>query len=144
MRLTISLAAAAIALSACSQPAELFVDQGYVRLPAVKGNPGVAYFTLHGGDADTKLLGIVHFIPHPCMSPGKDMCYLQDLFTDPAARGRGIGTQLINSVISWCKEKGGISKVYWNTHATNPAREKLYDVVGTHSGFLKYTASVCD
>ncbi|MBX9730488.1 MAG: copper chaperone PCu(A)C [Sphingomonas sp.] len=58
MRLTISLAAAAIALSACSQPAELFVDQGYVRLPAVKGNPGVAYFTLHGGDADTKLLSV--------------------------------------------------------------------------------------
>lgn len=58
MRLTISLAIAACVLGACSQPAELFVDKGYVRLPAVKGNPGVAYFTLHGGDADTKLLSV--------------------------------------------------------------------------------------
>ncbi|OQW71402.1 MAG: hypothetical protein BVN33_15805 [Proteobacteria bacterium ST_bin13] len=58
MRLTISLAIAACVLAACSQPAELFVDKGYVRLPAVKGNPGVAYFTVHGGDADTKLLSV--------------------------------------------------------------------------------------
>ncbi|OYY67504.1 copper chaperone PCu(A)C [Sphingomonas sp. 28-63-12] len=58
MRITISLAVAALALDACSQPAQLYVDKGYVRLPAVKSNPGVAYFTLHGGDEDTRLLSV--------------------------------------------------------------------------------------
>jgi len=39
-------------LSAC-QPAETKVDGAWVRLPAVAGQPGAAYFTIHGGQADT-------------------------------------------------------------------------------------------
>lgn len=58
MRLMISFAAVALTLTACSQPAQIYVEKGYVRLPAVKGNPGVAYFTVHGGDADTRLLSV--------------------------------------------------------------------------------------
>ena len=71
-----------------------------------------------------------------------DVCYLQDLFTDPAARSKGVGTKLINAVVEWCRAKGGIGKVYWNTHEDNPAREKLYDVVGQHKGFVKYQVDV--
>lgn len=58
MRMTVTLAIATVALSACGQPAQLYVDKGYVRLPAVKGNPGVAYFTIHGGDTDNRLLSV--------------------------------------------------------------------------------------
>jgi copper(I)-binding protein len=37
-------------VSACAQaPAELKADGAWVRLPAVRENPGAAYFTLHGG-----------------------------------------------------------------------------------------------
>jgi len=36
------------------------------------------------------LVGITHFFRHPSTS-GPDVCYLQDLFTDAAARGRGVG-----------------------------------------------------
>jgi copper(I)-binding protein len=40
-------------LSAC-QPAETKVGGAWVRLPAVAGQPGAAYFTIHGGgQADT-------------------------------------------------------------------------------------------
>ena len=48
----------ALMLAACSPRAELDVDHGYVRLPAVKGNPAAAYFTLHGGQADTTLISV--------------------------------------------------------------------------------------
>ncbi len=62
MRLMITMsgaaAAAALTLASCGQPPQLYVDKGYVRLPAVQGNPGVAYFTVHGGDADTRLLSV--------------------------------------------------------------------------------------
>lgn len=58
MRLLMSFAVTAAVLSGCGQPAQIYVDKGYVRLPAVKGNPGVAYFTVHGGDADTRLLNV--------------------------------------------------------------------------------------
>ena len=49
---------AAMALAGCQQPPQLSVDNGYVRLPAVKGNPGVAYFTLHGGDKPVTLISV--------------------------------------------------------------------------------------
>lgn len=39
-------------LSAC-QPAETTVDGAWVRLPAVAGQPGAAYFKIHGVEADS-------------------------------------------------------------------------------------------
>lgn len=47
---------AAAALSACAPKAELRADGAWIRLPAVAGQPGAAYFTVHGGaQADTLL-----------------------------------------------------------------------------------------
>ena len=43
-----------------------------------------------GGAGGGRLVGITHFFVHPSTS-GPDVCYLQDLFTDEAARGRGPG-----------------------------------------------------
>lgn len=52
MRLFAGIVAVAM-LSAC-QPAEIRADGAWVRLPAVAGQPGAAYFTVHGGaKADT-------------------------------------------------------------------------------------------
>jgi periplasmic copper chaperone A len=45
-------------LAACQQPAELEAGKAWVRLPAVSGNPGAAYFTLTGGDKSDVLLGV--------------------------------------------------------------------------------------
>lgn len=46
-------------LSACTgEPKAMYVDQAEVRLPAVKGNPGAAYFTLHGGAVDERLMSV--------------------------------------------------------------------------------------
>lgn len=50
--------AAAAALAGCAQPPELTVDGAYVRLPAVAGRPGVAYFTVHGATEATKLISV--------------------------------------------------------------------------------------
>ncbi|MBA4041539.1 MAG: hypothetical protein C0474_07055 [Sphingobium sp.] len=46
------------AITACGGPATLSVDDAYVRLPAVAGRPGVAYFTIHGGAEPTRLLSV--------------------------------------------------------------------------------------
>lgn len=45
-------------LAACQQPAELKVEKPWVRLPAVPGNPGAAYFTVQGGDQADTLLAV--------------------------------------------------------------------------------------
>ena len=56
MRGISGIVAAALLLAGCGKPAELGADKGWVRLPAVAGRPGAAYFTIHGGaQADTLL-----------------------------------------------------------------------------------------
>lgn len=49
----------ALALGACGGgPPKLSVDKGYIRLAAVPSRPAVAYFTIHGGTADTTLIAV--------------------------------------------------------------------------------------
>jgi GNAT superfamily N-acetyltransferase len=89
-----------------------------------------------GAWLDDTLVGITHFLVHPSTS-GPDVCYLQDLFTAPEARGQGIGRALIETVADWARGQG-CSRVYWQTHETNATARRLYDDVAVRDGFLVY------
>jgi periplasmic copper chaperone A len=52
------IVAGALLLAGCGQPAELAADHAWVRLPAVAGRPGAAYFTIHGGAQRDTLLAV--------------------------------------------------------------------------------------
>jgi GNAT superfamily N-acetyltransferase len=84
------------------------------------------------------LLGLVHFLYHRSTTDIAPLCYLQDLFTAPEARGQGVGRALITRVYELAKEAGA-PEVYWQTHETNRAAMKLYDQVARNSGFLVYS-----
>ena len=58
MKAGFAFLAAAAALASCGQPKTVAVDHGWVRLSAVAGRPAAAYFELHGGPADTALVGV--------------------------------------------------------------------------------------
>ena len=64
-------------------------------------------------------------------------CYLQDLFTTEAARGKGVGSALIHGVYERAKLAGS-PRVYWQTHETNVTAQRLYDKVAERSGFIVY------
>ncbi len=87
------------------------------------------------------LLGLVHFLYHRSTTDIAPICYLQDLFTAPDARGKGIGRALILRVYEHAKESGA-PEVYWQTHETNVTGMKLYDKVAGKSGFLVYSRSM--
>jgi GNAT superfamily N-acetyltransferase len=89
-----------------------------------------------GAWLDGSLVGIVHFFPHP-RTTGSDLCYLEDLFTAPEARGHGVGRALINAVAAWSAERG-LGRVYWQTHQTNATARALYDKVAVNEGFIVY------
>jgi len=86
---------------------------------------------------DGRLAGIVHFLVHPSTTEG-DVCYLEDLFTAPDARGQGVGRALIKAVGEWAA-KHDCGRVYWHTAETNATARLLYDKVATLPGFIMYT-----
>ena len=89
-------------------------------------------------EAEGTLLGLAHYLFHRSTTRIELTCYLQDLFTDPAARGRGVGRALIQGVYERARA-AGIRRVYWQTHETNAAGRLLYDKVARHLGFIVYS-----
>jgi GNAT superfamily N-acetyltransferase len=64
-------------------------------------------------------------------------CYLQDLFTSTAARGRGVGRALIDAVYARAVAANA-GRLYWQTHESNSTAMALYDKVAERSGFVVY------
>jgi GNAT superfamily N-acetyltransferase len=85
-----------------------------------------------------ELVGLAHYLFHRSTTRMELTCYLEDLFTSPPERGRGIGRALIDGVYQQAK-CAGLTSVYWQTHASNAAGRLLYDKVATHSGFIVYS-----
>ena len=83
------------------------------------------------------VVGLVHYIEHrSCWTTGNYM-YLQDLFVDPAVRGRGLGRALIEHVYTEAAARG-CARVWWLTHESNTDAMVLYDRVADKSGFVQY------
>lgn len=86
---------------------------------------------------DGKAVGLTHYLYHRSGWSLVNNCYLQDLFADPAARGKGVGAALIEAVRREAATIG-VTNVYWMTHETNATARKLYDRVARRTGFIEY------
>ena len=98
-----------------------------------------AYEPVHAlvAESGEQLLGLTHYLFHRSTTAVEPDCYLRDLFTVEAARGKGVGRALINGVYQQAKLAGS-PRVYWQTHRTNHTAMQLYDKVAEHSGFVVY------
>ena len=84
-----------------------------------------------------RLIGLTHYLFHRSTTSIALTCYLQDLFTAEAARGKGIGGALIEAVYARAREAGS-RRVYWHTHETNETAQRLYEKVARRSGFIVF------
>ncbi|HTM82984.1 GNAT family N-acetyltransferase [Asticcacaulis sp.] len=91
----------------------------------------------HVAVKDGEIAGLAHCLFHRSTSAIEMSCYLQDLFTLEAYRGKGIARRLIEAVYDAAKQ-AGTARVYWHTHETNRTAQKLYDKVAQRSGFIVY------
>jgi len=87
--------------------------------------------------ADGRPVGLAHYIFHRHGWQIEDVCYLQDLYVDPEARGTGAGRRLIEAVYA-AADAAGRPSVYWLTQSFNATARRLYDRVGTETPFIKY------
>lgn len=83
------------------------------------------------------LLGIVQCVIHRTTWSTQSSCYLQDLFTVEAARGKGVARALIEHVYREARAMD-CYRVYWQTHETNAVAQVLYNKVAERSGFIVY------
>ena len=82
-------------------------------------------------------LGLVHFMYQRHCWRVENVCYLQDLFATPEARGTGVGRALIEAVYAQA-DQAGCPVVYWNTAEDNATARLLYDRIARKTEFIKY------
>ncbi len=100
--------------------------------PLLQGGPARALVLTDG----EHLLGLAHYLFH-ASTWGERVCYLQDLFVDPAQRGQGLGRRLIEAVAGQARSQGA-QRLYWLTQAHNATARALYDRLAEHRGFIRY------
>lgn len=88
-------------------------------------------------DATGRLVGLAHCIWHGHGWTEAEVCCLQDLYTAPDQRGRGVGQALIAAVYAHADALGA-ADVYWMTKVRNAEARQLYNQVGRLTPFVKY------
>lgn len=98
-----------------------------------------AYEPMHAlvAEREGRLIGLTHYLFHRSTLTIHPLCYLNDLFTSEAARGRGVGRMLIEAVYEHARAAGS-PRVYWQTQEHNHTARLLYDKVAEQSGFIVY------
>ncbi len=84
-----------------------------------------------------RAVGLVHYIFGRTCWKIERMTYLQDLFTTPDARGKGVARALIEAVYAKA-DIAGAPAVWWLTQEFNYRGRMLYDRVGVKSPFIRY------
>lgn len=87
------------------------------------------------------LVGLAHFIFHRNTIQMADTCYLQDLFTEEASRGYGVGAGLVDAMTNVCRERG-VNDIYWHTHQSNRSARSLYDRIARDTEFVVYRMDI--
>ena len=90
-------------------------------------------------EVDGQVVGIADYRRFARPSTGTTGLWLDDLFTDPAVRGHGVGRALIAAL----QEKAaaeGLSVVRWITAEDNQTAQALYDTLAARTTWVTYDA----
>ena len=86
---------------------------------------------------DGEVVGFAHHRLYARPSEGGTGLFLDDLFTAPQVRGRGVGRALISRLTELAREQGA-AKVRWVTAADNATAQRLYDDLAERTEWVTY------
>ena len=99
-------------------------------------DPASSMFALVA-EVDGQVVGFANCVLHANTWATAPVCYLQDLFTAPSARGQGVGQALIEAVATRAK-RDAWHRVYWRTASDNVAAQALYDKMAKRTAWVTY------
>lgn len=88
-------------------------------------------------EVNGEVVSIVNCVLHANTWTTKPVCYLEDLFTAPQARGQGAGRALIEAVATRAKAENW-HRVYWRTASDNATAQVLYDKLAKRTAWVTY------
>jgi GNAT superfamily N-acetyltransferase len=88
-------------------------------------------------EEEGSVLGFINYVIHPRTWSARDACYMEDLFVDPSARGKGVARALCEALAALCRQKG-LSRIYWHTQEGNKTARAFYDQIGKKDDFVHY------
>ncbi|MFJ6654091.1 GNAT family N-acetyltransferase [Microbacterium sp. NPDC091313] len=87
--------------------------------------------------AGDELVGIAHMRLYARPSAGRMSVFLDDLYTAPHARGRGVAAALVHEVAVRARDSGA-DTVRWITADDNTTARRVYDRVASVLPFVMY------
>ncbi|MEJ6758413.1 MAG: GNAT family N-acetyltransferase [Pontimonas sp.] len=86
---------------------------------------------------DGTMVGFAHVRDQPDTFTAASSWFLDDLYTDPSARGRGVATALLAAITEHASQNGG-GTLRWITGADNVVAQRLYDTLATKTSWVMY------
>lgn len=88
-------------------------------------------------EVEGHVVGFAHCVVHENTWETQPVCYLEDLFVAPQARGQGVATALIEWLRNAMRAEGW-ARLYWMTAADNAQARRVYDRFAQADGFVRY------
>jgi GNAT superfamily N-acetyltransferase len=90
-----------------------------------------SHAALHGEivEVDGTPAGLIIWHPFASTMRGKLGLYIEDLYVDPAFRGRGLGRAMMVHLARTCQANGFFA-MEWSVHAGNAAADRFYAGLG--------------
>ena len=90
---------------------------------------------------ESPLAGFANYVLRPHSFSSRMVCYLEDLWVEPSARGAGWGRKFIDALVARGRDRGW-RRIYWHTGADNVAARRLYDRVTRVTDYVRYDISL--
>jgi GNAT superfamily N-acetyltransferase len=88
-------------------------------------------------EVDGQVYGFANCVVHENTWETQPICYLEDLYVTPAARGHGMGRALIEWLRNSMRAEGW-ARLYWHARRSNAQARKLYDRFAEADDFVRY------